>query len=246
MTRAVLVLGASRGLGEAIAHDLARRGFLVGVGCRAAADAERVTRQIEGEGGQALSLQADVTDYASVEAAVAKLQAEASSIVGLVNNAGLIQPIARLAETDPVAWLRLVSVNLVGVYNGVRAVLPVMTEGAIVNLSSGAASTPMEGWSAYCSSKAGVAMLTRCLDHEHGASGLRAYGYRPGLVDTGMQEEIRASALNPVSKVDQSTLFSPAFAASAVGWLIAVRPDDLRGQELDIRDENFRRRVQPA
>ena len=241
--RAVLVVGASRGLGEAIALDLAARGFLVGAACRRLEDADRVVEAIRERGGEGLPLKVDVSDFASIDAAAQSLARRSPGIAGLVNNAGLIEPIAPLIETDPGEWQRLITVNLVGAYFAVRAAAPLMSAGAIVNLSSGAASNAMEGWSAYCASKAGLAMLTRCIDHELGASDLAVYGYRPGLVDTGMQAQIRSSGLNPVSQVAQESLLSPALAASAVGWLVQDRPVDLRGQEVDIRDESFSSRI---
>jgi len=240
--KAVLVLGASRGLGEAIAHAVASKGYIVGVGCRRAEDALRIAQELEEAGGHALPLTVDVEDTRSLNAAVERLRGQ-SQIHGLVNNAGLIDPIARLAETDSDAWARLISVNLVGAYNGIRAVLPAMTEGVVVNLSSGASATAMEGWSAYCASKAGVAMLTRCLHLEYADQGIAAYGFRPGLVDTQMQARIRESKINPISQVDRHALLPPRVPALAIAWLIDERPRDLRGQELDIRDETFSARV---
>src|SRR5690606_21246900 len=154
--------------------------------------------------------------------------------IGTVNNAGVIEPIGRIADTDAATWARLITVNLVGAFNGVHAVLPRLAPGgAIVNISSGAASNPMEGWSAYCASKAGLAMLTRSIHDEYGDR-VRAYGFRPGVVDTAMQAEIRASKLNPVSQIPQSNLLKPEIPAAAVAWLLRHRPADLSGQELDI------------
>lgn len=239
----VLVLGASRGLGQAVALALSDAGFNVGVGCRRLSDAEAVTRLVRAKGGEALPLAVDVIDHAQVVAAVATAAEWSGPLIGTVNNAGVIEPIGRIADTDAATWARLITVNLVGAFNGVHAVLPRLAPGgAIVNISSGAASNPMEGWSAYCASKAGLAMLTRSIHHEYGDR-VRAYGFRPGVVDTGMQAEIRASKLNPVSQIPQSNLLKPEIPAAAVAWLLRHRPADLSGQELDIRDEDFQRRT---
>jgi NAD(P)-dependent dehydrogenase (short-subunit alcohol dehydrogenase family) len=101
----------------------------------------------------------------------------------LVNNAGVIEPISDIAASDPAAWARNISVNLVGAYNAVRAVLPGMLAGGaggtIVNVSSGAAFRPLEGWSAYCSGKAGLAMLTRAVALETAGRGVRVFGFAP-------------------------------------------------------------------
>lgn len=240
----ILILGASRGIGLAAAEALAARGYPVALGCRKAADAEAAAAGIARTGGEALPLTVDVTDFTAVEAAVAATCAWKDSLGGLVNNAGVIEPIALLAETDPAAWARLIEVNLTGAYHGLRAALPRLAKGsAIVNVSSGAAGYPMEGWSGYCASKAGLAMLTRSVHHEYGAEGLRCYGFRPGVVDTGMQGEIRASGINPVSQLPRSTLVPPEVPAAGIAWLIAEAPADLSGQEVDIRDEAFLARM---
>jgi len=241
---AILVLGASRGLGHAIAMSLSRAGFAVGAGCRRLADAEAVVAAILNEGGRALPLAVDVTDFSQVEQAADATKNWNGRLSGLVNNAGLIEPIARISETDPASWAKLIAVNLTGAYHGIRAALPRMsTDGTIVNISSGAASHPMEGWSAYCSSKAGLAMLTQSIAHEYGDQGILSFGLRPGVVDTGMQSTIRASGINPVSQLKRETLLPPEVPAEAVAFLIRTRPADLNGAELDVRDANFQARM---
>lgn len=242
-TKAVLVLGASRGLGRAIAFALADAGFSVAVACRRYSDAEAVANEIGKAAGRALPLAVDVADYASVETA-ARAANEWAGLAGIVNNAGVIDPIGRIGDTDPAAWARLIDVNVTGAYHGVRAALPLLRDGGvIVNVSSGAASNPMEGWSAYCASKAALAMLTRAIAHEYGATGILAYGFRPGVVDTNMQAEIRASGLNPVSQIPREDLLQPEVPAHGVAWLFSARPTDLSGSEIDIRDEDFRNRM---
>ena len=190
-----------------------------------------------------LPLVADVTSYGQVDAAVRDARDWRGGLAGIVNNAGIIEPIAALGETDPEQWARLIGVNLVGAYHGIRASLAHLpARGVVVNISSGAASHPMEGWSAYCASKAGLAMLTQCVAQEGGATGILAYGLRPGLVDTDMQAEIRASGINRISRTRREDLLSPQVPAAAVSWLIRKAPADLSGQELDVRDETFRAR----
>ncbi|MCR8726184.1 SDR family oxidoreductase [Frigidibacter sp. ROC022] len=243
-SRPILILGASRGIGLAAAEALAARGFPVALGCRKPADAQAAAARLAETGAQALPLTVDVTDFAAVEAAVAATCDWKGALGGLVNNAGIIEPIGRLAETDPAAWAHLIQVNLTGAYHGLRAALPRLARGgAVVNISSGAASAPMEGWSAYCASKAGMAMLTRSVHHEYGAEGVRCYGFRPGVVDTGMQVSIRASGINPVSQLPRESLAPPEVPAAGIAWLIAEAPEDLSGQEVDIRDETFLARM---
>lgn len=164
----------------------------------------------------------------------------------LVNNAGVIGPIGMLEGCDPNSWAHNLLVNLVGVFNCCRAALPYFQragEGVIVNLSSGAAHRPLEGWSVYCASKAGVAMLTRSIALEAGGAGVRAYGLQPGVVDTDMQGEIRASGTNEVSRIARERLANPSEPARVVAWLCTEGAADLAGNELSINDPELRRRV---
>ena len=112
-----------------------------------------------------------------------------------------------------------------------------------VNVSSGAASRPLEGWSAYCAGKAGLAMLTRSLHLELGERGVRAYGLRPGVVDTDMQGVIRASGVNEVSRLRREELASVEGPARAIAYLCEPAAADLAGAEVDIRDGTFRGRA---
>src|SRR5690606_15700892 len=115
--------------------------------------------------------------------------------------------------------------------------------GTIVNLSSGAAHRPMEGWSAYCAGKAGLAMVTQSLALEYGARGIRAFGFAPGVVDTDMQGEIRASGINPVSKLPRENLARGDDPARAIAYLCSAAAADLAGGELDMRDASCRARA---
>jgi NAD(P)-dependent dehydrogenase (short-subunit alcohol dehydrogenase family) len=172
---AVLVLGASRGLGRGIAEALAQIGFTVGIGCRKLENAKDVSGAIRSAGGRAVPIVVDVTQNDMVEAAVGAIRGAAPRFAGLVNNAGVIHPIGHIADTDPALWAEALHANLLGPSLGARAALPHLDPGGvIVNVSSGAASTPMGGWGAYCCTKAGLAMLTRMIDHEYRDRGIYA------------------------------------------------------------------------
>jgi NAD(P)-dependent dehydrogenase (short-subunit alcohol dehydrogenase family) len=134
-------------------------------------------------GPQALALRCDVADAASLGAALDQALGWGGRLDVLINNAGVIDPIARLAEADAAEWGRAIDINLKGVFHGMRSAIPMMKaqgSGTIITVSSGAAHNPMEGWGAYCSAKAGAAMLTRIAHLEESAWGLRAMGLSPG------------------------------------------------------------------
>ena len=238
--RTAIVTGASRGIGEAAARALARAGMKVVLAARSAADIERVASEIAEAGGEALAVACDVADYGSV-AALADRAADAFGTVDLlVNNAGMINPIARLSESEPEAWNAVIDINVKGVYHGIRAVLPIMERqghGTIVNISSGAAYVPLEGWSHYCASKAAVLMLTRAVHEEHGGAGIRSVGLSPGTVATRMQVDIRASGINPVSQMDPAAHAPPEWIGRAIVWLAGEGADRYPGADLGLRTD---------
>ena len=242
----IIVTGASRGIGAAAAIELAQNGAKLCLSARSAAACSGVLEQIKNAGGEAFAASCDVSDYTAVDKMVAETLDRYGRLDTLINNAGIVDPIGAIATSDPAAWSRNISVNLVGVYHGTRAVLPhflAQGSGIIINISSGAAHSPMEGWSAYCSGKAGVYMMTRATALEAGEKGVRVYGFAPGVVDTDMQVTIRASGINPVSQIPRENLAAAADPAKAIAWLCSDAAIDLAGQELTIRDENLRKRI---
>ena len=197
-------------------------------------------------GGRAYATACDVSDYAAVEWLVTETEGRFGQVDALINNAGVIEPIATIADSDPADWARNIQINLIGAYNPIRALLPRMIKaggGTIVNVSSGAAIRPLEGWSAYCSAKAGLAMLTRAIALENAGNGIRVFGFQPGTTDTDMQVPIRASGINMVSKIPRENLTPVAHPAAAIVYLCTPAADDLNGQEFSLRDEPFRARL---
>ena len=236
-----LVTGASRGLGEGAARALADQGAEVMLLARDGALVQAVAREIGGE-----AMACDVSDYDAVERAVAATRKKLGRLDILVNNAGIIDPIAEIAASDPAAWARNIQINLIGAYYVVRAVLGGMVAaggGTIVNVSSGAAHRPMEGWSAYCAGKAGLAMMTRSIALETAGKGIRVFGFSPGTIDTDMQVKIRASGINPVSQIPRGNLAPVEHAVRGLLYLCDNASDDLIGQDVSIRDEAVRQRV---
>lgn len=241
-----LVTGASRGIGEGVARELARQGASVMLLARNGDLVGNVARDIVAAGGRAEAIACDVSDYPAVERAVADTRERLGGLDILVNNAGVIEPIASLADSDPAAWARNIQINLVGGYNAVRAVIDGMIrdgDGTIVNVSSGAAHRPLEGWSAYCAGKAGFAMVTRSIALETAGRGIRVFGFSPGTIDTDMQVQIRASGINPVSQIPRGNLTPVEHAVRGLVFLCDRAADDLIGTEVSLRDEAFRTRI---
>jgi NAD(P)-dependent dehydrogenase (short-subunit alcohol dehydrogenase family) len=197
--KVVAITGASRGIGAAAARVFAAAGAKVALLARSEREIDALAAEI---GPAALALRCDVADWASVQQAVATVVQRFGRLDVLVNNAGTIDPIARLDDVDPAAWSWAVDVNLKGVFHGLRAAIPVMRAqgaGTIITVSSGAARAALEGWSSYCAGKAGALMLTQAAHLEEGPHGIRILGLAPGTVATEMQVKIKASGINRAS-----------------------------------------------
>ncbi|HEX2256189.1 MAG TPA: SDR family oxidoreductase [Afifellaceae bacterium] len=244
--RVAIVFGASRGLGKAIAAALLDEGFRVAGVCRTRPSAEALESELSGK-GEIVGLAADVDSADAVSAAVAVARERFGRIDCSVVNAGVIEPIGHVGDCSPAEWAANIRTNLVGAFHCVHFSLAAMLAqgggGTIVNISSGAAGDPLEGWSAYCAAKAGLAMLTRSVQLEYGERGIKAYGFRPGVTDTDMQGVIRASGMNPISRLKRSDLTRPALPAAGVAWLCRDQPPDLAGGEVSFGDPAFRRRA---
>ena len=247
--KVIIVTGASRGIGAAAALALSKAGATVKLLARDIKGAGDVVRTIAYAGGTASASTCDVSDYATLDDLVAETADRFGRIDALINNAGVIEPIASIADSDPTAWARNIQINLTGAYFAIRAVLPRMIAaggGTIVNVSSGAGIRPLEGWSAYCSGKAGLVMLTRAIALENPSNGIRVFGFQPGTTDTDMQVAIRASGINMVSKIPRENLTPVAHPAAAIVYLCTPAADDLNGQEFSLRDDSFRARLDLA
>jgi NAD(P)-dependent dehydrogenase (short-subunit alcohol dehydrogenase family) len=244
--KGAVVTGASRGIGAATTRVLAGAGAHVVLAARTGSEIEQVADEIRAAGGAASTAICDVTDYAAFEAAVAACEDTAGQLDILVNNAGVIDPIGHLADSDPEAWVHAAAINYKSVYYGLRIALPRMKAhgaGTIINISSGAAHSPLEGWSHYCSAKAGAHMLTRCADKECREAGVTVMGLSPGTVATYMQEAISASGINPVSQLDWSAHIPADWPARAILWLCGPDGAAFAGEEVSLRDEGIRARV---
>lgn len=187
--RVAFVSGASRGIGEALARRFAERGMrlvLCSRGAPALAEGERV-----------LARRLDVRDADAMEALVPEIEQRFGAVDLWINNAGVLEPIAPVRDVSVQAFRDHVDTNLVGVFIGTRCYVRHLRRqgrgGVLVNMSSGAAWKPYEGWGAYCAGKAGVERLTEVVAAEEASIGLRAYSVAPGVIDTAMQAQIRAA-----------------------------------------------------
>ena len=233
--RTVLVTGAGKGIGAELVRILHAKGARTYAGVYPVDSAEDLPAGVT-------QLELDVTSPKDVDAAIARITAESGRLDVLVNNAGVINPIGPLAEIKTDDLAPAFAVNVMGVHRMTVAALPLLraAKGTVLNAGTGAATTAMEGWTAYCSTKAGMQMLTRMMALELGRDGLRIFFLGIPPTDTAMQGKIRASGLNPISQIPQGKLVPTNVPASCMAYLCGSDPA-MTEVLLDVRQDAFTR-----
>lgn len=240
----VLVTGASRGIGAAAARRLLARGCNVAIVARSPKGLEAFTAQAARD-EMLLPLAGDVARSSACRHMVAETVARFGRLDALVNNAGILGPVARLADAEADAWQYNLAVNLMGPFYLAQAAIPHLrsTRGRIVNVSSGAAVKAIEGWSAYCVAKAGLTHLTRLLAAEE--PDITSVALRPGVVNTAMQTLVRTEGPKVMAPAraayfqqlkEEGQLLDPAIPAEKITWLALDAPPALSGMFLDYDD----------
>jgi 3-oxoacyl-[acyl-carrier protein] reductase len=230
----VIVTGANRGIGRALARDLAAAGWPIALVGRSLDKLEEARGDLAGD-AEARCYAADVADWDQVQAAVAAIQGDFESIHGLVNNAGITRD-GLLVRMSPDDWQTVLDVNLTGTFFLTRSVAPIMMRqrsGRIVNISSVVGLTGNAGQANYAASKAGIVAMTKSVAKELGGRGVTCNAVAPGFIETDMTaslpDKVRADMLQriPLKRLGQVEDLS-----GAVRFLLSPDAAWITGQTL--------------
>lgn len=243
-----IVTGASRGIGRAIALALAGEGVAVALGSRSLEELGRLASTIESQGGRAVAVPLDVTDKASIEAAVKETTASLGVADIVVNNAGIAKS-AKTVDMDDELWDEHLRVNLTGAYHVTRAFLPGLIDknwGRIINIASTAGKVGFLYTAAYCASKHGLLGFTRALALEMVRHNVTVNAICPGYVATDMTKRSIAnisqktgmSAADALSRLEklspQNRLIEPEEVARVAVMLASEEARGINGQAINI------------
>jgi NAD(P)-dependent dehydrogenase (short-subunit alcohol dehydrogenase family) len=204
--RVAIITGGSRGIGKAIALAFAREGAQTAIVGRDLGRAEEVAGQINGSGGRAIGLHADVSIEANVTRMVEQVLSHFRRIDILVNNAGVNLPYRRVVDLTVEEWNYVVGVNLAGPFLCARAVLPSMISqhyGKIINIASVGGRKGAAGRTPYRPTKAAIINFTECLAAEVKEHNIDVNAICPGTVDTDMLREISGGTRGDADSPEQ-------------------------------------------
>jgi 3-oxoacyl-[acyl-carrier protein] reductase len=233
--KVAIVTGASRGIGSAIAHNLSKAGAKIVLISRSIDALKSVEAEIKSNGGDAISIAADVSNLQSFTDAVSQVVETWRTVDILINNAGITRDniIMRLKEED---WDAVIDINLKGCFNGIKSVTRPMMKarcGRIINITSVIGLMGNSGQSNYAASKAGILGLTKSIAKELGSRNITVNAIAPGYIQTEMTDNLDEPSRDNLIKSLQR-LGQPQEIADLVCFLASNEAAYITGQTLNV------------
>jgi 3-oxoacyl-[acyl-carrier protein] reductase len=238
VNKVALVTGSSRGIGRAIALELAKRGFSVVINNDEKPQEKiEVMNEINKIGQRAIYIQADVSDHDQVEEMIERILNEFGRIDILVNNAGVVMD-KKLENMSIEQWNRVISVNLTGTFNCTKSVIKYMKEqggGKIINIASVVGEIGNFGQSNYAASKGGVIAFTKTVAKEYAKDGIHVNAVAPGFIKTKMVQNIPEKVMQKIlDQIPLGRLGAPEEVAKLVCFLASADANYITGQVINI------------
>jgi 3-oxoacyl-[acyl-carrier protein] reductase len=235
--KTAVVTGGAQGIGRAVTERLLRSGAAVAIWDRDAGLAQQAAGELAAH-GRAVAVLADVTAWASIEAAAAQTAAELGGIDILVNNAGIAGPNAPVDDYPLDAWQQVIDIDLTGVFHCCRAVVPLMKAkgyGRIVNVASVAGKEGNPNASAYSAAKAGVIALTKSLGKELAGMDIAVNCITPAAAKTAIFDQMTKTHIDyMLSKIPRARFVAVDEIAAMVAWLVSQENSFTTGAVFDL------------
>ena len=241
--KVIVITGASSGMGEATAHDLAAKGAKLALGARRKDRLDSIVKNITDAGGEAVAVETDVTRLEDVQALVAKAKDSVGRVDVIFNNAGLM-PLSPLESLRIDEWDQMIDVNMKGTLYGIAAVLPIFKEqksGQVINVSSVYGHITVASGAVYCATKHAVRSLSEGLRQEVKDYNVRVTVISPGAVDTELTQHITEPELGDNVRDFVKQIAVPATTMADMVSFAVSQPENV-----DVNEILFRPTVQPV
>lgn len=239
----IFISGSRSGIGRSTALLMAKKGARLILHCKKKGDCKDLIQEIIQNGGNAKEIVGDLSRVSKIPNLAKSIIEVWGGVDVMINNAATILPMSMLGNLDIVELEKSININLTAQLALISELWTVLSnsKARVINILSGASNHPRKGWSSYCASKAAFHMITKQVNLEGKESGIKCFGFSPGLVKTNMQTNIRKSKINEISFLPENNMIDPIEPAKCILSIASGKFDNFDRDFLDIRDKIFKK-----